>query len=112
MRLLIDTDAFCKLAVGGLLHDALNLLSVDLIECGRLPALPYMLRKGRLRRLFGEDLCDKLIPLAESIPVADQPSNSWLDKLIDIHTIDPGEAQIMAAALPASMKLDKYKPYD
>ena len=45
MRLLIDSDAFCKLAASGLLSDAAALFNG---ECGRLPALPHMLRRGQL----------------------------------------------------------------
>lgn len=103
MRLLIDTDAFCKLAFGGLLHDAVNLLGADLPECGRLPALPYMLRRGRLRRVFGPEACDQLIPIAGGLPVAVQPGHVWLDKLTPVQDIDPGEAQIYAAAAETGM---------
>ena len=98
MRALLDTDAFCKLAVGGVLHDATRLLGADLQECGRLAALPYMLRRGRLRKVFGDEACDALIPIAEAVPVTAQPSDLWLEKLAPIPAIDPGEAQIFAAA--------------
>lgn len=98
MRALLDTDAFCKLAVAGLLHDALRLLGTDLQDCGRLPALPHMLRRGRLRIVFGESACDAIIPIAESMPVVGQPTDVWLNKLTPIPAIDPGEAQILAAA--------------
>jgi len=103
MKLLIDTDAFCKLAVGGLLHDALSLLGADILECGRLPALPYMLRRGRLRRVFGPEACDSLIPVADSVPVVMPPTDAWLDKLTPIQAIDPGEAQIFAAGAEAGL---------
>ena len=53
MRLLLDTDAFCILAASGLLHDAVDLLGMDLAVCGRLPALPHMLRKGGRRGRCG-----------------------------------------------------------
>jgi hypothetical protein len=76
MKLLVDTDAFCKLAVSGLLLDAVSLLGADLTECGRLPALPYMLRKGRLRRAFGPEACDALIPLTDKAPVVVQPGDT------------------------------------
>ena len=36
MRILIDTDAFCKLATGRVLNDSLGLLGADLTECGRV----------------------------------------------------------------------------
>ena len=98
MKLLIDTDAFCKLAVGGILEDGLRLLGVDLNECGRLPALPYMLRRGRLPRKYGADICNALVPIADGIPVIPQPGNAWLDVLTPLESIDPGEALIFAAA--------------
>ena len=41
MQLAVDTDAFCKLGVSGLLDDALAVLGVARDDCGRLPALPY-----------------------------------------------------------------------
>lgn len=99
MRLLLDTDAFCKLSVGGVLRDSVLLLGSDLLDCGRLPALPYMLRKGRLRSLYGPAACEAMLPVAERMPIAPQPSHStWLDKLTPVPAIDPGEAQIFAAA--------------
>ena len=98
LRLLFDTDAFCKLAVGGVLSDTLSLLGADLTECGRLPALPFMLRRGGLRQIYGPEICDSLIPMVDTMPVAVQPSDAWLDKLTAIPAIDPGEAQIFALA--------------
>ncbi len=98
MQLLVDTDAFCKLAVGDVFVEAIGLVGVSLAECGRLAPLPHMLRRGILRRNYGSLACDKLIPVAESIPVAMQPTEAWLDKLVPIRAIDPGEAQIFAAA--------------
>lgn len=103
MRLLIDTDAFCKLACGGVLQASVNVLGADFTECGRLPALPYMLRRGRLRRVFGPEACDAMIPIAEQMPVAAQPSELWLGKLTPVQDIDPGEAQILAAAAEAGL---------
>jgi hypothetical protein len=105
MRALLDTDAFCKLAVAGVLDDAVRLLGTDLQECGRLAALPYMLRRGRLRKVFGDEACDALIPVVEAIPVMDQPSDLWLEKLALIPAIDPGEAQIFAAAAETGLIL-------
>ena len=86
-----------------MLEDAVHLLGADLRECGRLFALPYMLRRGRLRKIFGGDACDSLTLIAESIPVIVQPGNSWLDRLTSIDSIDPGEAQIFAAAAEFGM---------
>lgn len=98
MRLLLDTDAFCKLAAGGLVGDAIGLLGVEQRHCGRLPALPHMLRKGRLRKSLGPEAADAMMPLAEALPALPPPSDALLDQLTPIEDIDPGEAQIFAAA--------------
>ena len=103
MRVLVDTDVFCKLALGGVLHDAIALLGADLSECGRLPALPYMLRRGRLRKVYGPEACDALLPVANEMPIAIQPGDTWLDRLTPFDAIDPGEAQIFAAAAEAGL---------
>ena len=98
MRLLVDSDAFCKLAASDLLSDAAMLFDAELQECGRLPALPYMLRRGALQRTYGTAVCERLIPLAESMPVVQPVSNSWLEQLAPIPAIDPGEAILFATA--------------
>lgn len=103
MRLLVDTDAFCKLAVAGMLHEAIGLLGVGLNDCGRLPALPHMLRRGGLQKTFGAAACDALIPIAEALPVAGQASEGWLNKLTLIPDIDPGEAQLFAGAAEGNL---------
>ncbi len=98
MRLLVDSDAFCKLAASGLLSDAAVLFHAGLGDCGRLPALPHMLRRGRLLRTYGTRACERLIPLAEHMPpVVDSPT-SWLEQLAHIPDIDPGEAILFATA--------------
>lgn len=98
MSLLIDTDAFCILAAGQLLDDAVGLFGTDLSGCARLPALPHMLRRGQLRKKYGNLVSDQLIPIADSIPVIDQPEAQWLDRLTQVQNIDPGEAQLFALA--------------
>ncbi len=105
MRILIDTDVFCKLAVGGVLQDSLKLFGVDLSECGRLPALPHMLRRGRLRTKYGSEMSDSLLPVTMDMPVIESLSNSYLDLLIDIPDIDPGEAQLFAKAADTDLYL-------
>jgi hypothetical protein len=105
MRLLIDTDAFCKLALGGLFRDSLSLLGASVPECGRLAALPHMLRRGRLRRTYGPAACDRMIGEAESLPIIGRQGDSWLDRLSPVTEIDPGEAQIFAAAAEAGLML-------
>ena len=98
MRLLVDSDAFCKLAASDLLSDAAALFDAELRECGRLPALPYMLRSGGLHWTYGAAVCERLIPLAESMPAVQQVSNLWLEQLAPIPAIDPGEAILFATA--------------
>jgi hypothetical protein len=98
MKLLFDTDAFCKLGIASLLQDVAQIFGAQLQECGRLYALPFMLRKGRLRSLFGGSACDALIPVADVIPVMPDPSVAWLEKLTAIEAIDPGEAQVFSVA--------------
>ena len=98
MRLLVDSDAFCKLAASGLLSDAAGLFHAELGDCGRLPALPHMLRRGRLRRTYGTRACERLIPLAERMPPVVGSPTSWLEELAHIPDIDPGEAILFATA--------------
>ena len=98
MRLLVDSDAFCKLAASDLLSDAAMLFDAELPDCGRLPALPYMLRRGGMPRTYGARVCDRLIPVAESMPAIRRAPNSWLEQLTHIPAIDPGEAILFAAA--------------
>lgn len=98
MNLLIDTDAFCKLSIAGLLSDATAALGYTLEECGRLPALTYMLRSGQMRESFGPDVCDAMLPTAEAMPCLAPPTAAWLDHMAPIDGIDPGEAQLFAAA--------------
>lgn len=99
MRVLIDTDAFCKLAGGEILEDSVRLIGANLSECGRLPALPHMLRRGRLRKALGPETCDTLAAIAETIPVMIQPNVAWLERLTPLVAVDPGEAQIFSAAV-------------
>jgi hypothetical protein len=57
-----------------------------------------MLRRGRLRKKYGDQISDHLISIADSIPVIDQPDARWLDSLIPVQHINPGEAQLFALA--------------
>lgn len=97
-RLLVDTDAYCKLSVAGLFEDAVAALNVEIEECGRLAALPYMLKRGRLRMKYGGNASDTLRFRAEGMPVAISPSDTWLDPLTEMDSIDPGEAQLLATS--------------
>lgn len=104
-QLLIDSDAFCKLAAANLLDEALALLGVTKARCARLPALPPMLRRGRLRNTLGDDIANRLHPIAESIAPIDEPSAEWLDGLSENSAIDVGEAQIYALAAERGLRV-------
>lgn len=101
MKLLFDTDVFCKLGIANLLEDTAHIFGAKLHDCGRLPALPFMLQRGGLRKLYGGPACDALIPVVNAIPVVPDASTTWLDKLTAIEAINPGEAQIFAVAAEA-----------
>lgn len=98
MRILIDTDMFCKLGVGSLLHDGIRLLGAGIADCARLAALPYMLRRGRLPRQYGTQACLDLLPLAAQMSTIPAAGSVWLDRLVPIQAINPGEAQLFAIA--------------
>jgi hypothetical protein len=97
MQALLDSDQFCMLAMSGLLDDACTILGGDISACARLPALPYMLKRGRLRAKYG-DLCDGVIALAKSIPEVPDAKPELVNLLIGRHDIDVGEAQLFAVA--------------
>lgn len=98
MRLLSDTDAFCKLSAIGLFKDAAKLLGGEPGMVERLPALPHMLRKSRgLRKQLGDALADSLVPLADAqpqIPSTASPAVAAL--LTGKNNIDVGEVQLLA----------------
>jgi len=97
-RLLVDSDVFAKFGIAGLLEPLLELLGAKPAECGRLPALPHMLRRGGLPALYGKDACERLAAFADRIDVIPAPSTSWLARLAGVSQIDPGEAQLFSSA--------------
>lgn len=97
-QLLIDTDAFCKLVAANLLDDALELLGVDRAQCATLPALPYMLARGSLRKRYGDREADRIRKFVSQFSVAPMPSSTWMDALAAESRIDPGEVQLFALA--------------
>jgi hypothetical protein len=105
MPLLVDTDGFAKLGVAGLLAPLLELLGVELADCRRLPALPHMLRRGSLRRRYGDAACDALIETAEAMTPTPTASTDWVARLVDVPQIDPGEAQLFAVAAESASML-------
>ena len=105
MKLLIDTDAFCKLGIAGLLADAAHLFKASLSDCGRLAALPYMLQKGSLPRLYGHDACNALTAEAARMPVCPPPVPASLEPFALSDAIDPGEVQLFGAAMEFNLVL-------
>ena len=103
IRLLVDTDVYCKLSVPGLFLEAIHLLGIDITECGRLAALPYMLRKGPLRTVYGPDECDRLLTITHGMLIVDGSDSKWLEQLISLQSINPGEAQIFAMGAEAGL---------
>lgn len=105
MRLLFDTDLFCKLGVSGLIAPILAMLEVEPTDCRRLPALPHMLRRGSLVRKYGAERCSSLLSVAESIEAIPSASAKWLEPLRPLSSVDPGEAQLLAVAAESSLLL-------
>ena len=103
--LLIDTDAFCKLAICGLLEASARALGEPLADCRRLPALPHMLSRGQLHRRYGPTLCLDVKSQSAAIPPVPSPSGTWLDTLSAVTDIDPGEAQLFAVAIENDAKV-------
>ena len=103
MKLLVDTDIFCKLGISELLKRAIELLGADVTECGRLAALPHMLKRGSLTTTYGSQKCEDLLPVAQSMSVVDQFDDVWLDKLTQLQSIDIGEAQLFAAGAESGL---------
>jgi hypothetical protein len=103
MKLLIDTDAFCKLAICGLLEDAVKLLGEELRTCGRLAALPYMLKKGKLQATFGAVYCEQIAKMVEQVPAVSISASPTVDKLTQCSNIDAGEALLFSTAVDEKM---------
>jgi hypothetical protein len=99
--LLLDTDAFCVLGLTDLLVEAAQLLGQSFEDYRRLPALPHMLKRGRLRERWGEGACDRLRLIADAIPVVPDGDVEILNHLTAIHEIDPGEALLFAVVAHA-----------
>lgn len=94
----MDTDVFAKLGIASLLDQLYAMFGVTVDECARLPALSHMLRRGALPALHGKEACERLVPVAEAMPLAPAASTTWLGRLANLPQIDPGEAQLFATA--------------
>jgi hypothetical protein len=84
--------------MANLLDDMLSVFGVSWADCCRLPALPYMLSRGRLVRRYGDEVCGALASIARAIPELPSPSQVWLGELTEQSNIDAGEAQLFAVA--------------
>jgi hypothetical protein len=98
MLLISDNDAFCKLAASDLLEDVIKHLGFELNQCARLASLPFMINKGKIGKKFDSPTRERLVELAQKMQIIKSPSADWLDKLVAINEIDPGEALIFASA--------------
>jgi hypothetical protein len=98
MPLLLDTDLFCKLGVARLFDAAVGALGIVESDCRRLAALPHMLRRGKLPRLYGQAQCEPIAVRAEAIGTMPNAVVTWLDRLTGVSDIDPGEAQLFSVA--------------
>jgi len=105
MKLLIDTDAFCKLAICDLLEAAVDELGGNLRTCGRLPALPYMLQRGKLPTKYGASTCSTLESIANRMPVVHSTNGSILDQFLQVNEIDAGEALLFAQSIEGEIPL-------
>lgn len=100
MRAIIDTDAFVKLGVAGLLEPWILACGIELPECRRLAALPKQLERGKIAALLTADQRASLRPLAESIPrLTTGDSSEWIDRFSSSGAdFDGGDAEVLAAA--------------
>lgn len=79
-----------------MLEDAIAVVGASLATSACLPALPHMLRRGRLREHYGEAICKSLLPIADEMDVIVGDGREQEEELAAVHEIDPGEAQIFA----------------
>src|SRR5690348_5560179 len=84
MQAAIDTDFFCKFLAWELLDDFLDLIPCERASCVRLTALPFMLRKGRLHKLYGSARAEQMEKIAQQFPSAPRPSDHWIDLLTQL----------------------------
>jgi hypothetical protein len=99
MNLLIDSDAVCKLAVGGVLEMALAICGSSIQQSARLPALVPMLQRGRLRIHYGDGHADKILAYVSQMQIAPAPETSVADLFVGLHEVDPGEALLLATSI-------------
>lgn len=97
-RLLVDSDAFWKLGSGDALSEFAAHLGIQPPDCARLPALPHQLERGRLHRKLGADRCMRLRVAAAAMRPAPAAPSRWMDLLVGVPDVDPGEAQLYALA--------------
>ena len=98
MRLLVDSDAFCKLGVADLLPETASLFDARIEECGRLGSLHHMLKRGKLPQVYGAETCARLLTIAAGMPKIEQHGGQWIDQLLAVPEVDVGEALLLAMA--------------
>jgi hypothetical protein len=99
MKVLIDSDAFCKLACCGLLERAIRVLGAEPSDARRLPALQHMLQRGKLAWSLGHERAEVALAAALTIDVVPEAEASRLQQILDAGAeIDSGEAQLLAIA--------------
>lgn len=97
MRVLLDTDMFCKLAAVDLLVPSLEVVGSSLSDCSVLPSLPSKLLRGKLVVDLGLTECQRLLPLARQLRAIPDGDPARLDQFLAWGIkLDPGEAQIFA----------------
>lgn len=99
MELLVDTDAFYKLGLCGLVERVAAALGSSASETRRLPALPHMLKRGGLAKRLGPENAAALQTMASAFNPLSPPSEVWLAKMTGLPNIDPGEALLFAACI-------------
>jgi len=97
--LYLDSDLFILHAGAGLLPDLIAVAGFELPDARRLRPLPYMLRKGRIPRVYSAGAIEKASAWCPRIPPIDtSPSADLLDQLLTVPGIDAGEAFLFALA--------------
>src|SRR4029450_9230853 len=98
MRVLLDSDIFCKVGVAGLVSELPRLFGVPPTDLRILASLRYVLRDGSLSRPLDPGHAQLLRAVAASLPVLEDPPVAALSRFTGITDIDPGEALMLASA--------------
>ncbi len=95
----LDSDIFVILAGVNLLRGVVSAAGFDLASTRRLQPLPHMLKRGRLSKKYPSGIRERAGAWCSQVqPMASRPSGPEFARLITIRGIDPGEAELLAAA--------------